>query len=628
MSGSFDEAFLAEVRERNDIVSVIGDYVTLRKAGTSYKGLCPFHGEKTPSFHVHPDRQFFYCFGCQTGGDVLTFVREMNGYSFPEAVRHLAERAGMTVPERAFTPGAAGPGGAGGPGGPRTGTASRQARADLHAVNKAAWRFFVECLDAVEGTRCREYLADRGIDRATIERFGLGYAPDRWDGVVQRLGREGFDLRAAETLGLIVKRQGSSGREGHYDRFRHRLMFPIRNLAGDVIGFSGRIVPGDSQTERGGDAGNTVAKYVNSPESPIYQKGDNLYGLHEARAAMRKAGQAILVEGNVDLVRLSQVGHEEVVAPLGTALTQAQCRLLKRLVPRVVALYDGDGAGREAAKKAAALALAEGLPLAVASLPAGEDPDSFVKKQGRDALDALLAKAVPAWEHLVDKTIGETRALENVQGAKLAVEKLAPVLAAVEDQAARGLFERRLAEVLRLDPAEVGQIARAAARKAPREIVAPEPAPETEENTGSVDVTPTQSELRLLEILLVAPAIRPLYLGRDVGALVCHPEVRNVADALAEHEGDMASAMALLPPGRLRDQLLKLVAGTAEVEPSTWFEGLVKTMRREVIERKLEGLRREERRAYLSRDDATALQLTVERNKLQKQLETLKPQRG
>jgi len=626
VSGSFDEAFLAEVRERNDILSVVGDYVTLRKAGTSYKGLCPFHGEKTPSFHVHPDRQFFYCFGCQTGGDVLTFVREINGYSFPEAVRHLAERVGMQIPERfSERPGRGDGGGSG-----RAGQASRAARDSFNAVNKAAWRFCVESLDAAIGTRCREYLADRGISRATIERFGLGYAPDRWDGMLLHLQREGHDLRLAETLGLIVKRQGSTGREGHYDRFRHRLMFPIRNLAGDVIGFSGRIVPGDSQTERGGgDGGNTVAKYVNSPESPVYQKGDNLYGLHEARAAMRKAGQAILVEGNVDLVRLAQVGLEEVVAPLGTALTQSQCRLLKRLVPRVIALYDGDGAGREAAKKAAALALGEGVALAVATLPVGEDPDSFVKKEGREALDALLGKAVPAWEHLVDRTITETRALENVQGAKLAVERLAPVLAAVEDVTARGLFERRLAEVLRLDAAEVAQIARLAAKKAPREVVGPTAGPpDDQEDTGTVDVEPTASELRLLEILLTAPAIRPLYQGRDIGVLVCHPEVRNVADALAEHEGDMASAMALLPPGRLRDQLLKLVAQSAEGEPSTWFEGLVKTMRREAIERKLDGLRREERRAYLSRDDETAIQLAVERQKLQRQLESLRPQRG
>ncbi|MFO0745606.1 MAG: DNA primase, partial [Myxococcota bacterium] len=329
MSGSFDETFLAEVRDKNDILSVVGDYVTLRKAGTSYKGLCPFHGEKTASFHVHPDRGFFYCFGCQTGGDVITFVREINGYSFPEAVRHLAERVGIQVPERAFTPGGGGAAGLGSA--PRAGTASRAARDSFYAINKAAWRFYVETLDTMEGSRCREYLASRGIERAAIERFGLGYAPDRWDGVTQRLMREGFDQKASETLGLIVRRQAGGG---FYDRFRHRLMFPIRNLAGEVIGFSGRTVPGEAQTERAIEG--EVAKYVNSPESPVYQKGESIYGLHEARAAMRKAGQAIIVEGNVDLVRLSQAGLEEVVAPLGTALTSAQCRLLKRFVDRVV----------------------------------------------------------------------------------------------------------------------------------------------------------------------------------------------------------------------------------------------------------------------------------------------------
>ena len=616
MSGSFDETFLAEVRDRNDIVSVVGDYVTLRKAGTSYKGLCPFHGEKTPSFHVHPDRGFFYCFGCQTGGDVLTFVREINGYSFPEAVRHLAERAGMAVPERPafgapFDPQKA-----------KAGTASRAARDGFYQVNKAAWRFYATTLETLEGVRCRDYLGSRGIEKVTVERFGLGYAPDRWDGLTQHLTREGYKLETAETLGLLVRRQGSTG---YYDRFRHRLMFPIRNLAGEVIGFSGRIVPGDSATEKGHDGG-TPAKYVNSPESPVYQKGDNVYGLHEARAAMRKSGRALLVEGNVDLVRLAQAGLEEVVAPLGTALTAAQCRLMKRFVEHAVAIYDGDNAGREAAKKAATLALAEGLPISIATLPAKEDPDSYVKTHGRAALELLIERAVPGWEHLVDRAMDESRALENAQGAKLAIEKLAAVLASVEDVATRGLYERKLAELLRIDPNEVQAIARAAARRAPAQTVGPA-VQSARVAQAEPEIPVPDSEARLLELLLLAPTVRPLYMGRDVGALVSHPTVRRLADALADHEGDPVQAMEVLPEGPIRDRLLRRMAEAAALdEPLVWFERLVKSLRREAIERKLDGLRREERRAYLSRDDAMVMQLVSEKTRLQKQLESLKLQ--
>lgn len=220
MAGGFDDAFIAEVRTRNDLVSVVSDYVTLRKAGTSHKGLCPFHGEKTPSFTVHGDRQYFYCFGCQAGGDVIKFVKEINGFSFPEAVRHLANRAGIAVPE---------PEAGSYRGRSQEGRETRkEARENFFHVNRLAMRFYVETLGGEHGLRCRSYLRERGVDAQWSARFELGCAPDRWDGLVQYLQREGADLQAAETLGLIVRK--SDGR-GAYDRFRNRLMFPIRNLA-------------------------------------------------------------------------------------------------------------------------------------------------------------------------------------------------------------------------------------------------------------------------------------------------------------------------------------------------------------------------------------------------------------
>ncbi len=605
---SFDEAFLHEVRERNDIVSVVGDYVALRKAGTSWKGLCPFHGEKTPSFHVHPDRQFFYCFGCQTGGDVLSFVREINGYSFVEAVRHLAERAGIPLPERSHTPDD--------PGSSRVGRASRATRDGFYELNRIASKFFVETLDAMEGTQCRDYLRQRGLERETVERFQLGCAPDRWDGLVNALGRAGCDLKAAESLGLVVKRQGGGG---YYDRFRNRLMFPIRSVAGEVIGFSGRALGSDPE----------AAKYVNSPESPLYQKGDNVYGLHEARQAMRKAGRAILVEGQVDLLRLSQLGLAEVVAPLGTALTANQCRLLKRFVPQVLAFYDGDGAGREAAKKAAQLALAEGLALSVASLPDKEDPDSYARQHGRAAVDKLLARAVPAWEYLVDRAIGETRALESAQGQRLAVERLAPILGDLPSAEERAIFERQLAETLRMEERLLREVVRGAMRRQPARSEVEAPA-----RVAVAEAPVSASELKLLELLVVVPEARARYSGHDLESLVADPRVQEIAAAITrlceEHETgrgipELGAVLEVVPQGVVRDQLMKRLAeAPPPADGAAAFEALLKQLRRDAIERQLEAIRRDERRAWLSRDDDTALLLGLEKTKLERQLEGLR----
>ncbi len=594
MSG-FDEAFLKEVRERNDIVSVVGDYVALRKAGTSYKGLCPFHAEKSPSFHVHADRQFFYCFGCQTGGDVISFVREINGYSFTEAVRHLADRASLPVPDlRSFERDPS----------RRSGQASKAARDNFYEVNRLAQKFFTECVDTVEGSACRDYLRGRAIERETALRFGLGFAPDRWDGLVSALARDGVDLRVAESLGLVVKKTSGSG---YYDRFRNRLMFPIRSVAGEVLGFSGRTLGQDPET----------AKYVNSPDSPVYQKGDTVFGLFEARQAMRKANRALIVEGNVDLVSLSQAGLTEVIAPLGTALTASQCRLLKRFVPQVVALYDGDGAGREAAKKAAALSLAEGLALQVASLPDKEDPDSFVRKHGRAELDALLSKARPAWEFLAAQAIAETRALESVQGARLAVEKLAPILHELPSPEERTLFERQLAETLRMDDKLVADIARSAQRRAPvREGEALVARP--------VEAPIPLSDLKLLEMLVLVPGARALYAGRDIESLVSDSRTRDVAERLVDVEGGVSEALEVIPPGTARDQLMRRLSEAPQMADGLGaFEKLVMVLRRESVERKLESIRRDERQAWLSRDEEMALSLSLQKMKLERQRDDL-----
>jgi DNA primase len=619
--GGFDQAFISEVRARNDIVSVVGDYVTLRKAGTSWKGLCPFHGEKSPSFHVHPDRQYFYCFGCQTGGDIIKFVSELNGFSFVETLRHLANRAGVAVPEPTRDAWR------GGSGGEREKRPAKEASDAFFEVNRLANRFYVETLAAEAGVRCRAYLARRGVTPETAARFELGCAPDRWDGLTTYLTREGADLRAAETLGLIVRREG---RSGHYDRFRNRLMFPIHSLAGEVLGFSGRDL-GDSAllTATSGDApAQTPAKYVNSPESPIYTKGDQLYGLFQARQTLRVRQAAILVEGNLDLVRLHQEGFAHAVAPLGTALTGAQLRRLKRLVPRVTALYDGDGAGREAAKKAVHLALAEGVLVDVATLPQGSDPDAFVGEHGGPALEALLGRALPGFEHLVEQSLSATGGGHSAQGARAAIEQLAPVLRDITDNAARAVFEGKLATVLGVPVSLVRDVVRAGPRPAQADraaFVAPA--------APAVPATPMPPrELKLLELLVLAPEVRDVFIGRDAIADVTHPDVRAAIEAVLEADPtDPGGLMANLPEGPARLWLfgrLPDAAPPARGQTLPELDLQLRGLRAEALARRVGALRLDEKRASLISDETRAITLLRERLQLERQLEELRAARG
>ena len=465
MSARIDDALVQEVRDRTDIVQVVADYVSLKKAGTHLKGLCPFHNEKTPSFTVHPGRQFYYCFGCQTGGDAISFLREIQGLSFVEAVRQLADRAGIAIPEPRLERHDAshGRGSADRGGAPRTSRAGREA---LFGVGREAQRFFAEQLQTMAGQRCRDYLRERGIEAAAIERFGLGFAPASWDGLVGHLVGRREDLAIAVQAGLLGAKK--SGR-GYYDRFRDRLMFPIRSLGGEVVAFGGRILPSSTDDPE-------AAKYINSPDTPVYDKGRTLFGLYEARRAMRSAGHAVLVEGNLDVVRLSQAGIENVVAPMGTALTPEQCRLARRFVPRLILVLDGDRAGRAAAEKAVPAALAEGLAVGVVSLPVGEDPDSFVGRHGADALRAEIDNAVEGWDFLVEATVGAMAGRDGrIAGLGDAIAALAPVLAGISNRGERLLYQRRLAGRVGVDDAALAELLGSVrpGRRAPQEPARP-----------------------------------------------------------------------------------------------------------------------------------------------------------
>lgn len=400
---------IASVKERTDLVALIGETVRLVRKGRTFQGLCPFHKEKSPSFHVNPERGMYHCFGCKESGSAIDFLMKIEGMTFIEAVRALAERTGIEVIDTATEAER------------REATAARRARDDLYAVNHLAATFFEQSMRGHSAhplagyalDECRRRGLDPGPDAAgsvadALQAFRVGYAPPGWDGLAAFLKRQGVSPAAAEKVGLLVPRTSGSG---YYDRFRHRLMFAVTDIQGRVIAFSGRSLAEPTAEELRGlglspmTGAETPAKYVNSPESPIYTKGEHLFGLYQARHAIRQKGEAILVEGNFDVLSLHARGVDHVVAPLGTAFTPAQAKLLKRFTPTVTLLFDGDSAGKKATWASRQPCKEGGLDARVGVLPPKADPDDFVRTRGVDALKAVTKSAKELYEHLIDDAL-------------------------------------------------------------------------------------------------------------------------------------------------------------------------------------------------------------------------------
>jgi DNA primase len=405
---AFPPAVLDELRARVGLVQVISRRVKLQKAGREWKGCCPFHNEKTPSFYVNEDKGFYHCFGCGAHGDVIRFVVEQEGLRFPEAVRSLAAEAGIDVPEES----------------PES-QARQKAQAGLHDVMAAAARWYGEQLAGLSGANARRYIETRGLTAETVKRFGLGFAPDgnKLKGALKSHGED----KLLE-CGLIGK---AEDRDETYDRFRNRLMFPIRDPRGRVVGFGGRIL-GDGQP-----------KYLNSPDTPLFDKGRQLYNLDQAGPLARKSGRLIVVEGYMDAIALAQAGVEEAVAPLGTALTEQQLQLMWRVVPEPLLCFDGDVAGQRASLRAAirALPLLEpGRSLRFVTLPAGQDPDDLVKAQGKAAFEALLARAEPLIDKLWRTEIEEAD-LSTPERRAAARESLRELARSIANADVRTLYE-------------------------------------------------------------------------------------------------------------------------------------------------------------------------------------------
>jgi DNA primase len=365
MAGLFSTATLEQIRAASDIVDVIGSYLPLKRAGANFVALCPFHKEKSPSFNVNPQRQIFHCFGCHKGGDVFGFVKEFENIDFPEAVRRLADRAKIPL-DYEKNPGE---------------QQSRHLKERLLQIHEQiAQRWQNALANEASGQIAREYLAKRGVTEEAVKLFRLGCAPDLWDDTVNWAKSKGHELTLVEQAGLILRRQEG---EGYYDRFRGRLMFPICDEQGRVIGFSGRVLSGDEKT----------AKYVNSPETPIFTKSKVFFGLDKSKRAVLEAGYAIVCEGQLDLIACFMAGVQNVVAPQGTAFTADHARILRRYVEEVVLCFDSDEAGQNAAVRSLDSLLASGIAVRVAVVPAPHDPDSFIKASGGAAFKQLIESA-------------------------------------------------------------------------------------------------------------------------------------------------------------------------------------------------------------------------------------------
>ncbi|HYM24271.1 MAG TPA: DNA primase [Vicinamibacterales bacterium] len=433
LMGLFPQQFIDDLRLHADIVRVVQEYVPLRKAGRTYKGLCPFHSEKTPSFNVDPDKGFFHCFGCGKGGDVFTFVCEHEKVDFPEAVRMLAQKFGLTLPE------------------PAEGTSddSRRdaaVREALLKVHEAAAAYFREQLATPAGSRARQQLAARDVTQKTIDELGLGYAPNTRDGLKSRLLKDGFSQTLLLQSGLIVQRDNGEV----VDRFRGRLMVPICRDSGPVVAFGGRAM----------DEGQNP-KYLNSPETPIYSKSRTLYGLNLTKNLIRKADFAVLVEGYFDFAQLFQSEAAPAVASCGTALTEQQAHLLRRFTSKVVLSYDPDAAGQGAAARSCELLVAEGFDVNVVVLDRGEDPDTFIRKQGAARYRERLRRSQPYLEYLLDRAAAGLD-LGHADKRREFLERMLKVAAIIPEPAARDQFADRIAHKARITE----DVVRAEIRKA------------------------------------------------------------------------------------------------------------------------------------------------------------------
>ena len=512
MAGLFSAATREQIRAASDIVDVIGSYLPLKRAGANFVALCPFHKEKTPSFNVNPHRQIFHCFGCHKGGDVFTFVKEYENIDFPEAVRRLADRAKIPLEYEKNA-------------GEQQSRHLKERLLQIH--EQVAQRWQSALANEASGQIARDYLAKRGVPPEAVKLFRLGCAPDLWDDTVNWTKSKGHELELAEKAGLILRKEGT---DRYYDRFRGRLMFPICDEQGRVIGFSGRVLSGDEKT----------AKYVNSPETPIFTKSKVFFGLDKSKRAVLDAGYAIVCEGQLDLIAAFMAGVQNIVAPQGTALTADHARILKRYAEEVVLCFDSDEAGQNAAVRSLDSLLASGLAVRVAVVPAPHDPDSFIKTSGGAAFKQIIERA----EGFFDFYLNRLRATNDVSTDKGRLAVLRGMAEAVHKTGNVVLIDK-YAQKTALRLGVTPDAVRAEFRKLSRASPAPPDADEEPVADSPAPQPPSTHEYWLLKLLLAHDELvgwARLHLDPK---WVQHPLARQIiSQRLAAHGNQTWSSLA------------------------------------------------------------------------------------
>ncbi|MBN1560333.1 DNA primase [candidate division KSB1 bacterium] len=480
---------IEEVRLASDIVAVVSGYLTLRQKGRNYFGLCPFHKEKTASFSVNSELQIFHCFGCGAGGNVFSFIMKIEGLTFPEAVRLLAKQANISLPEDAEN------------------MAEYREKEALYFANELAAQLFQQLIRSEQAVDARRYLQERGIAEDEFDGFGIGYAANAWDGLIKYARTKTVNIEVLHRAGLVIQKDDG----GFYDRFRGRITFAIKNLTGQVVGFGARRIVND-----------TSPKYINSPETDIYQKRFILYGLHQSRDAIRKSDEVVIVEGYTDLTSLYRVNVRNVVATSGTALTEDHARLLRRYTSNAILLYDADSAGAAAAIRGADILLENGLEVKICVMPTGLDPDEYARRRGEEEVKKLLLSAVPLMEFKLTKFESASRHGSSSQKAA-ETRQIVASIARVNDPIRRSFLVRDLSERLKIDEAslwkEITQLERQNRFRGHEEEK-----PETDDKF--FHTSQGNAELGLLEVSLRHPDLIARILKNLHVDDISHPEIR------------------------------------------------------------------------------------------------------
>ena len=560
MAGFFSQATLEQIRAASDIVEVVGSYMPLKRAGGNFVALCPFHKEKTPSFHVNPHRQIFHCFGCHKGGDVFAFVKEYESLDFPEAVRRLADRAKIPL---AYEQGS----------GEQQSRHIKERLLNIHEQITQRWQ--TALTNEAGGQIARDYLAKRGVPDEAVKLFRLGYAPDLWDDTVNWAKGKGHETALVEQAGLILRKEGS---DHYYDRFRGRLMFPICDEQGRVIGFSGRVLSGDEKT----------AKYVNSPETPIFTKSKVFFGLDKSKRALLEAEYAVVCEGQLDLIACFMAGVQNIVAPQGTAFTAEHARILKRYVEEVVLCFDSDEAGQNAAVRSLEHLLGSGLAIRVAVVPAPHDPDSFIKASGAEAFKRLIEEAAGFFDYYLNR-LCSTNDVASDKGRLAVLRGMAEAVLKTGNSVLIDNYAQKTALRLGVSPAAVrAEFAKRPAAK----TAASEEQPAEEESQAQ---RPTAAEYWLLKLLLVHEELVPWAAAHLDPAWVQHPTARQIASLrLAAHQGGTWTSLAAFLDG-CAPELQNLITEATTQErplpnPTQQLTDVALRLRNQFIDQQLAGM--------------------------------------